>query len=121
LHLDDGFSGTMLRGQSSFIQTTANHANDEIVSVGVLSTPCTNHAALAHDAYPIANAQYLSEFMSNDHHAVSLRRELAQRDTQIGDLGRRQHGGGLVQDKRASPPHERLENLNALLLSNGEA
>src|SRR5665213_231747 len=110
----------MLGGQSSFIQITANHANDEIDSVGVLSTPCSNHAALAHNAYSIADAQHLSEFMGNDHHAVPLRREFAQRDTQIGDLGRRQHSGGLVQDKRASPPHERLKNLNALLLSNGE-
>ena len=70
----------MLGGQSSFIQITANHANDELVSVGVLSAPCANHAALAHNAYPIANTQHLSELMSNDHNAVPLCREFAQRE-----------------------------------------
>ena len=76
--------------------------------------------APAQDADPVGDLQHLIELVRDEDDAEALRGHAAQRLQQAVRLLRREHGGWLVEDEDARAEIEQAQDLDALLLADGE-
>ncbi len=75
---------------------------------------------LAQDADPVADGAHLAELVADEDDAEASRDEPSERGEQGVDLLGHEDGGRLVEDEEPAIPSERLEDLDALLLPDGE-
>ena len=76
--------------------------------------------AAAHHRHPRRIADHLAQLVGDQHHRVAVVREAAHEGERLDRLLVGQHRGGLVQDEDPGAEQQHLEDLDALLLGDGE-
>ena len=76
--------------------------------------------ALAHHRYPRRVADHLAQLVGDEDHRVALFGEAAHEGERRDRFLVGQHGGGLVQDENPGAEEPHLEDLDTLLLGEGE-
>ena len=69
---------------------------------------------------PVCDGQNLVQLVCDEHDSLTLVLHHAEGLEQIVDLSRREHGGGLIEDQHLDPAIQQLEDLDALLFTDGE-
>ena len=75
---------------------------------------------IAQHGDPVADLEHLVELVGDEDDRPPGRHQLAHHAEQLARLGGGEHGGGLVEDQRARSPGKHPQDLDALLLANGE-
>ena len=78
------------------------------------------HDAAAHDRDPVRDGEHLAELVADEHHAPAVGGHGVERPEQLVDLLRGEDRGRLVHDQDACPAVEELQDLDPLLLADGE-
>ena len=79
-----------------------------------------HHLAAAHDRDAIGDRHDLAQLVGDENDGLALLLERAKQLEQRIGLGRREHGGGLVEDEDVRAAIERFQDLDALLQADGE-
>ena len=79
-----------------------------------------HHLAAAHDRDAIRDRHDLAQLVGDENDGLALLLERAQQLEQRIGLGRREHGGGLVENEDVRAAIERFQDLDALLQADGE-
>ena len=74
----------------------------------------------AQDGDPVGDVEHLVELVGDEDHRLAARREAADHLEQLLGLLRREHCGRLVEDEDVRLAIERLQDLDALLLADGD-
>ncbi len=74
----------------------------------------------AQDGDPVGDVEHLVQLVRDEDHRHALGDETFEDLEQLDGLLRRQHGRGLVEDEDVRAPVERFQNLDALLLADGD-
>ena len=81
---------------------------------------CPNHAALLEDADPVADGDGLMQLVGDEDDGESIGLDREQHLLQLGDALGCEHRGGLIQDEHPGSLPERLDDLDVLLLAQGQ-
>src|SRR5438128_1967024 len=76
-----------------------------------------DYFAVPHYRYVIRESQDLGELVGDDDYCLALIAQAAKNGEHLGDFLRCKHGSGLVEDQDSRAAIKRLEDLDALLLS----
>jgi hypothetical protein len=102
------------------VDAPAHHRLGEAVDRGVADGAIEHHLAAAHHRDGVAQGHDLLELVRDQQHRGAAVAQRSQRHEQLLGLGRREHGGGLVEDEDARAAVQRLEDLQALALAHGQ-
>ena len=76
--------------------------------------------AVAQNRDAVGDGEHLAQLVGDEHDRLALIDQAADHGEEVVDLARRQHGGGLVEDQDVGLAEQRLDQLDALLLADGE-
>ena len=96
---------------------TAHQAGELRLGQAAVIDPLGDDRALAHDRDTAGQRQDFAELVADEDDAHAAGRHGAQRPEKAFGLARRQRGGRLVEDENARPAHQRLGDLDPLLLA----
>ena len=120
LRLEDfflGLRGTFVHGEDDF---AADHHGCQLMFAGLRRRGRADHLAGAHDGDAIGDRQDFLELVGDEDDRNTLLGQLVHDAGQIFRFLRGQHGGRLVEDQDAGFPVERLDDLHALLHTDGK-
>lgn len=98
----------------------ADHAAGKLTLVGFIRRQCACFFAVSKDGNAVAYFQNLRKVMGNQNNAVAFCLEYPKNGKELFDLLRGQHGGRLIQNKKAGVSKQRFKNFYPLLLTYGK-
>jgi hypothetical protein len=103
------------------VELAADHHLGELAARDGLRVGGADAGAAPDHRDRVGDEPHLVELVGDEQERVALRAHPAQGVEQLVDLLRHQDGGGLVEDHRAGPAVEDLEDLHALPVGHAEA
>ena len=97
-----------------------HHQAGEARLRGALGRQGLDQLAAAQDGDPVGDVEHLVQLVRDEDHRLAARREAADHLEELLRLLRREHGGRLVEDEDVRVAVERLQDLDALLLADGD-
>ena len=98
----------------------AHHQVGQVLWVGVHSQDRAHVLATPQHGDAVGDRHHLVQLVRDEDDGMTLRPHRLQGGEKLPDLLRRQDGGRLVEKKDSRAPEEDLENLDSLLLTDGE-
>ena len=80
----------------------------------VANRGATRDAAIAQHDDPVADIEHFRQLVADEHDPFAFRAQAAKDREEIGDLGRREVGGRLVEDQKFRITQRRLQDFDAL-------
>ena len=107
-------------GRIALADVPANHHADNVIDIRLSDGLRCNEAAVAQDGDTVAELKNLFQPVGDIDNGDALAPQIPRHPEQNLRLLGGQRGGGLIHNDDLCVPHQRLGNLNHLLLSHGE-
>jgi hypothetical protein len=120
-YLESGVSAAGLLLGVQEVEVAPHHSTNEIGGGQAFEWSVRHDSPIAHDRDPLAEGEDLIEPMRDEEQGGALGTEGAHHIEEAVDLGRRERGCRLVHDDDPRVERQRLDDLNDLLVCDGEA
>ena len=92
---------------------------ERVAPVGVVALrradlAVTLHPSVPQHGHPVAQVDHFGQLVADEHDGTALVAQATQQGDQLGHLGGRQRGRGLIEDQHLRAPVEGLEDLHPL-------
>src|SRR5207247_2340976 len=97
---------------------TANHHPGEFGGIGLAGLHSADNLTVTHDRHFIRDRQDLCKFVCDYYYSLSLLPHPPENCKELFNFLRCQDGGWFIEDQQTSVTIKRLQEFNALLLTN---
>ncbi len=113
-------AGALFHGVEAVLQLAADHQAYDVVVIHFADLPAADAAAVFHHRVAVADAAYFRQLVRDINNGGALFTQLVHDQEQIVHLFIGQRGGRFIHDQHFSVEHQRLGDLQHLLVADGE-